>query len=108
MPKVINQVRKLHRDRAPAWYSEARNPYVPNAMSTSLWSIWNAAQLGLVKPTAAELSLLILLGAFLLALRTFRERYLKIWILGWTVLAASRLAEHVVVAPVSAEYLAFL
>jgi hypothetical protein len=36
-------------------------------MSTSLWSIWNAVQLGLVKPTAAELSLLILLGAFALS-----------------------------------------
>lgn len=105
MPKVINEVRKLHRKRASAWYSQARNPYVPNAMSTSFWSIWNAAQLGLVKPTAAEVSLLVLLGAFVLALRTFRERYLQIWILGWAVLTASRLAEHVFAARIPAEYL---
>ena len=64
-------------------------------MSASLWSIWNSvARLGLAKPTAAELSLLILLGASLLALRAFRENYLKVWILGWTAFVASRLAEH--------------
>ena len=66
-----------------------------NAMSASLWSIWNTVQgLGIVKPSGAELALLILLGASLLALRAFRENYLKIWVLGWTVLVASRLAEH--------------
>jgi len=64
-------------------------------MSVSLWSIWNtAARLGLARPTAAELALLILLGASLLALRAFRENYLKVWILGWTAFVASRLAEH--------------
>ena len=64
-------------------------------MSASLWSIWNtAARLGLARPTAAELALLILLGASLLALRAFRENYLKVWVLGWTVFVASRLAEH--------------
>src|SRR5579862_9494174 len=72
-----------------------RKTYVRIAMSASLWSIWNSVvRLGLVKPTAAELALLILLGASLLALRAFRENYLKVWILGWTALAASRLAEH--------------
>jgi PAS domain S-box-containing protein len=74
-------------------------------MSTSLWSMWNAAQLGLAKPTAAELSLLILLGAFVLSLRAFRERYLKIWILGWTALVASRLAEHVFASRIPEQYL---
>ncbi len=69
-------------------------------MSASLWSIWNSAaslgltQFGLARPTAAELTLLILLGASLLALRAFRENYLKVWVLGWTALVASRLAEH--------------
>src|SRR5215467_2676391 len=64
-------------------------------MNASLWSIWNsAARLGIVKPTTAEMTLLVLLGASLLALRAFRENYLKIWLLGWTALAASRLAEH--------------
>ena len=64
-------------------------------MSASLWSIWNsAARLGLAQPTAAELTLLILLGASLLALRAFRETYLKVWVVGWTALVLSRLAEH--------------
>jgi PAS domain S-box-containing protein len=72
-----------------------RKRYVRNAMSASLWSIWNtASKLGLAKPTAAELALLILLGASLLALRAFRETYFKVWILGWGVFVASRLAEH--------------
>ena len=64
-------------------------------MSTSLWSIWNtAARLGLAMPTAAELALLILLGASLLALRAFRDNYFKVWVLGWATFVASRLAEH--------------
>ncbi len=64
-------------------------------MSASLWSILNSvARLGVAKPTAAELALLILLGASLLALRAFRENYLKIWIVGWAALTVSRLAEH--------------
>ena len=53
-------------------------------MSASLWSIWNsAARLGIARPSAAELALLILLGASLLALRAFRESYFKIWVVGW-------------------------
>src|SRR3984893_9576958 len=74
-------------------------------MSASLWSIWNTvARLGLVRPTAAELALLILLGASLLALRAFRENYLKVWILGWTALMASRLAEHCFAAKIPAPF----
>ena len=74
-------------------------------MSASLWSIWNtAARLGLVRPTAAELALLILLGASLLALRSFRENYLKVWILGWAALVASRLAEHCFAAKIPAPF----
>jgi len=74
-------------------------------MSASLLSIWNtAARLGLAMPTAAEFTLLILLGATLLALRAFRENYLKIWVLGWTALVASRLAEHCVAAKIPAPF----
>src|SRR6202161_3707091 len=74
-------------------------------MSASLWSIWNtAAQLGLARPTAAELALLILLGASVLALRSFRESYLKVWVLGWTVFVASRLAEHCFAAKIPAPF----
>ena len=74
-------------------------------MSASFWSIWNsAARLGIAKPSAAEITLLILLGASLLALRAFRENYLKIWILGWTALLASRLAEHSLAAKIPAPF----
>ena len=74
-------------------------------MSASFWSIWNsAARLGVAKPSAAEITLLILLGASLLALRAFRENYLKIWILGWTALLASRLAEHCFAAKIPAPF----
>ena len=45
-------------------------------------------------PTAAELALLILLGASLLALRAFRDNYFKVWVVGWATFVASRLAEH--------------
>ncbi len=74
-------------------------------MSAALWSIWNsAARFGIARPSAAELSLLILLGASLLALRSFRENYLKIWILGWTSLTASRLAEHCLAGQIPAPF----
>ncbi len=74
-------------------------------MSASLWSIWNtASKLGLAKPTVAELSLLILLGASLLALRAYRETYFKVWVVGWGALAASRLAEHCFAARIPAPF----
>src|SRR5215467_10040269 len=64
-------------------------------MSASLWSIWNsAASLGISRPTAAEVTLLILLGASVLALRAFRENYFRIWVLGWLAFVASRLTDH--------------
>src|ERR1700682_638188 len=74
-------------------------------MSSSLGSIWNTpAQLGLAKPTASEFALLILLAASLLALRTFREGHLKIWIVGWIAFVGSRLAEHVFLAQIPQRY----
>ena len=73
-------------------------------MNASLWSTLNsAARLG-TKPTAAELSLLILLGASLLALRAFRENYLKIWVVGWLAFVGSRLAEHAFAAKIPAPF----
>ncbi|MGH9494944.1 MAG: GAF domain-containing protein, partial [Candidatus Sulfotelmatobacter sp.] len=74
-------------------------------MNASLWSIWNAAAgLGVARPSGSELALLILLGISLLALRSFRENYLKIWVLGWTTLAVSRLAEHSLHARIPAPF----
>src|SRR3977135_4534394 len=65
-------------------------------MSSALWSIWSVAtQLGLSRLTVGECALLIVLGALLLVLRSFRERYLMIWVAGWTALLASRvIAAH--------------
>jgi PAS domain S-box-containing protein len=77
----------------------------PITMTASLWSIWStAARLGIARPTAAEWTLLILLGASLLALRAFRESYFKVWILGWTTLLASRFAEHCFAAKIPAPF----
>jgi PAS domain S-box-containing protein len=74
-------------------------------MIASYRSIWSmAAELGIAKPNAAEFALLALLGACLLVLLAFRERYLKIWIVGWTAFAASRLAEHCLAAKLPAPF----
>jgi PAS domain S-box-containing protein len=74
-------------------------------MSSFFGSILNtAAQLGLVKPTGSEFVLLILLAASILALRTFREGYLKIWVVGWIAFVASRLAGHAFVAQIPQRY----
>jgi len=74
-------------------------------MNASLWSILNsAARFGIAKPTAAELALLILLGASLLALRAFRENYLKVWVVGWMAFVGSRLMEHSFAARIPAPF----
>jgi two-component system NtrC family sensor kinase len=61
-------------------------------MTAFLWSLWSIA----VRPALAglkpgEWALLAVLGASLLALSAFRERYLLVWTAGWTLLACSRL-----------------
>ncbi len=74
-------------------------------MSAPLWTLWSSAErLGIARPSAAEWSLLIFLGASLLALRSLRDSYLKIWILGWAALLASRLAEHCLAAKLPAPF----
>ena len=74
-------------------------------MSAALWSIWNtAAGLGILKPSGAEYALLILLGASLFAVRGLREKFFKIWILGWAALAFSRLAGHSLATVIPARF----
>jgi PAS domain S-box-containing protein len=74
-------------------------------MNASLGSVWSSVlQLGLIRLTGPEFALLILLGASLLTLRTFRERYLTIWILGWIALVISRVVGHVPAVQVSGIY----
>ena len=57
-----------------------------------------------MRPSAAEWTLLMLLGASLLVLRAFRDSYLKIWVMGWTALLASALAGHCVAARIPAPF----
>jgi PAS domain S-box-containing protein len=84
---------------------KAGYPYVRNAMTTSFGSVWSvAAQLGIGPPSMADWMLILLLGASLLVLLAFRERYFKIWIAGWTTLIASRLADHLLAARIPAPF----
>ena len=53
-----------------------------------------AAALGIARPSATDVALILLLAASLLALLAFRENYLKLWIVGWSALAVSSLVEH--------------
>ena len=53
-------------------------------MSIYLWASWyGVGELGVPKLSAQESAALILLAAALLVFRTFRGRYLLVWILGW-------------------------
>ncbi len=74
-------------------------------MNDSLFTMWNAvARLGLARPSATEWTLLILLGASVVALRAFRENYFKIWILGWTALVVSGFSGHCFAARIPAPF----
>ena len=60
-------------------------------MTASLWSFWNnVAQPAAARLKPGEWALLIVLGASLLVLSVFRERYLSIWTAAWTLLVTSR------------------
>jgi PAS domain S-box-containing protein len=74
-------------------------------MNSSLSNLWSTiTHLGLGKPTVAESALLILLVGSLLALRTFHDRYLRIWVVGWIALVGSRLATGVFASQIPAQY----
>jgi PAS domain S-box-containing protein len=74
-------------------------------MSDFMLSIWKtAAEFGLTRPAAAEWVLLLLLGFSLLALKACRDSYVKIWIVGWAALVASRCLEHSLAATLPAPF----
>ena len=54
---------------------------------------WTVAGILLHKPTAPESAALIMLAASIVVFRTFRERYLLIWIFGWIAYLGSQLSE---------------
>src|SRR5262249_20590117 len=56
-----------------------------------LTSLWNWCSILAPKVTAQESAALIILVASLVLFRTFRERYLLFWILGWMAYLVSRL-----------------
>ncbi|HYL12121.1 MAG TPA: GAF domain-containing protein [Terriglobales bacterium] len=56
-----------------------------------LLSLWTLAGAAILKLTPQESAAFIMLAASLVVFRTFRERYLLIWILGWIVYLVSRL-----------------
>jgi len=54
------------------------------AMNISVWNAWHAVgELAVPKLIAQESAILLVLAAALLVFRTFRERYLLLWIVGW-------------------------
>src|SRR5712691_7009802 len=54
------------------------------AMNLSTFSAWHAVgDIPVPRLTPQESAALIMLAASLLVFRTFRERYLLIWVLGW-------------------------
>ena len=64
-------------------------------MNEFLSLVWSTAtRLGLARPSPLEWTLLIMLGASVLALRAFRENYFKVWVLGWAAFVVSRFSEH--------------
>ncbi len=74
-------------------------------MNAFLWSITSStAKLGLVRPTAEEVGLLVLLGVYLLQLRANHDRYYRLWTLGWAAFVISRLAEHCLAAVLPAPF----
>ena len=50
---------------------------------TALYTLYSAGDLAIPRLVAQESAALIILAASLLVFRTFRERYLLVWIVGW-------------------------
>ena len=75
-------------------------------MNSSALSVWYAlSEFVFSRRTAQESAALIMLAASLLVLRTFRERYLLLWIAGWTVYFSSSWTLHSGQAYFPAHYL---
>src|SRR6516165_3531750 len=62
-------------------------------MNPSSFCLWYAAgELAVPKLTAQESAALVMIAASILVFRTFRERYLLVWTVGWLGYFASRWA----------------
>src|SRR5580704_3149242 len=62
--------------------------------SSALFACYALVDLPFPKFVAAESAALVILAAGLLVFRTFRERYLLIWILGWLAYFVSNWTIH--------------
>jgi hypothetical protein len=62
--------------------------------SSALFAWYALVELPLPKFVAVESAALVILAAGLLVFRTFRERYLLIWILGWLAYFVSNWTIH--------------
>src|SRR5580704_8893963 len=62
--------------------------------SSVLFSWFDLGNLAVPKFVAVESAALVILAAGLLVFRTFRERYLLIWILGWLAYFVSNWTLH--------------
>lgn len=61
-------------------------------MNLTIWCSWEMVPgLSVPRLSALELATLVMLAASLLVFRTFRERYLLVWIVGWLAYFVSRL-----------------
>ena len=64
-------------------------------MTIAYWCAWYAGEnLAIPKLTGQESVALLMIAAGMLVYRTFRERYLLAWILGWLAFLVSRWTIH--------------
>ena len=70
----------------------AQTPLI--AINSYLYGGWSALELAVPKMMTVESATLVVLAASLLVFRTFRERYLLIWILGWLAYFVSNWTIH--------------
>src|SRR5208337_861296 len=72
---------------------------------SGIMSVWFLAELALPNWVAAESASLVILAASLLVFRTFRERYLLTWVLGWVAYFVSSWTLHITLSGASPKYL---
>src|SRR5208337_2982926 len=71
---------------------------------SGIMSVWFLAELALPNWVAAESASLVILAASLLVFRTFRERYLLTWVLGWVAYFVSGWTLHDAVSGANSRY----
>src|SRR5580700_10936803 len=70
-------------------------------MNSYVYGGWSALELAVPKMMTVESATLVVLAASLLVFRTFRERYLLIWIVGWLAYFVSGWTLHNIITGVN-------